>query len=305
MQTPWGDIPVSDAHVHFFSHRYFSLLAAQRNCSFADLEPILGWTMPPEQPEQLANDWVQEMITHGVARAAIIASIPTDESSVDAAVRAYPKRFYGYFMINPTTGEATPAVEKALAGPFLQGICFFPAMHRYSMHDERVLPLLEMASSKPGTVIFVHCGVLTVGIRRKLGLPSPFDMRFSNPLDIAYLAHRFPTLSFVIPHFGGGMFREALMLCDLCPNAYLDTSSTNSWVKYQEPGCDLTTVFRRSLEIAGPQRLLFGSDSSFFPRGWQKPLFDQQVEILHNLGVTEPDARAILGENLQRLLSRG
>ncbi len=33
----------------------------------------------------------------------------------------------------------------------------------------------------PGAVVYVHCGMLSVGFRRKLGLHSPFDMRYSNP----------------------------------------------------------------------------------------------------------------------------
>ena len=105
-----------------------------------------------------------------------------------------------------------------------------------------------------------------MGVRKKLGLPSQFDMRFSNPIDLHSVALQFPGVNFVLPHFGAGYFREALMLCDLCPNVSLDTSSTNSWMRYE--GLDLKTVFRRALEVAGATRLLFGSDSSFFPRGW-------------------------------------
>jgi len=304
MLTPWGDIAVSDAHVHFFSHKLFSMLASQRGGSFEELEPILGWRMPPEPPEQLAGHWVQELDRHGVARAALIASIHGDEGSVDAAVRAHPKRFYGYFMVNPMVGEALPAVEKAIAGAFLQGICLFPAMHRYSLHDDRVIQILNVAGATAGVIVFVHCGVLSVGVRRKLGLPSPFDMRFSNPLDVHHLAMRYPKLNFVIPHFGAGMFREALMVCDLCPNVYLDTSSSNAWMKYHEPALDLAGVFRKALEVAGPQRLLFGTDSSYFPRGWHKAVFDQQVETLGQIGIGVTEARAIFGENLQRILSR-
>ena len=73
--------------------------------------------------------------------------------------------------------------------------------------------------------MFVHCGALSVGVRKKLGLPSLFDMRYSNPLDVHPVAHRFPSLRFIVPHFGAGLFREALMLADLCPNVWLDTSA--------------------------------------------------------------------------------
>jgi uncharacterized protein len=53
----------------------------------------------------------------------------------------------------------------------------------------------------------------------------------------------------VIPHFGAGYFREALMVADLCPNVYLDTSSSNGWMRYQTEDLDLARVFRKALEV--------------------------------------------------------
>jgi predicted TIM-barrel fold metal-dependent hydrolase len=129
-------------------------------------------------------------------------------------------------------------------------------------------------------------------------------MRFSNPLDLHAAALEFPGVNFVVPHFGAGFFREALMLCGLCPNVYLDTSSTNSWVRYQPEGVDLAAVFRRALEVVGPNRLLFGSDSSFFPRGWHSAIFQTQAEVLAKLGLGASDAQLIFGGNLRRLLAR-
>ena len=139
----------------------------------------------------------------------------------------------------------------------------------------------------------------------KLGLASPFDMRYSNPIDLHPIALLHPKLHFVIPHFGAGYLRESLMLCDLCPNVCLDTSSSNSWIRYQAPEVDLKTVFRRALDVAGPSRLLFGTDSSFFPRGWVSPIYASQEQILAELGVSKQDAQSILGGNLDRLLRRG
>ncbi len=147
----------------------------------------------------------------------------------------------------------------------LHAVCLFPGMHRYSLQDARAEAVIQAVSAYSGRAVFVHCGVLTVGIRKKLRLPSPFDMRFSNPLDLHSVALRYPRLNFVLPHFGGGFLREALMLADLCPNVLLDTSSSNSWMRYE--GLDLKTVFRRALDVLGAQRLLFGTDSSYFPRG--------------------------------------
>lgn len=303
MQTPWGDIPVNDAHVHFFSRAFFAMLASQSGKSPAAIGETLGWQLPPAEPEALAENWVRELDRHCVSRAALIASLPGDEGSVEAAVSRFPARFFGYFMFNPTATDSLPRLERALASKHLRGICLFPAMHRYALYEERVRPVFEMAAGHPGTVVFVHCGVLTVGVRKKLGLPSPFDMRFSNPIDLHAIALDFPKINFVLPHFGAGYFREALMLCDLCPNVHLDTSSSNSWTRYQPEHPDLHKVFRRALEVAGAQRLLFGTDSSFFPRGWHAQIFEAQVRTLYELGTNEADARAILGGNLVRLFS--
>lgn len=303
MQTPWGDIAVLDAHVHFFSHGFFSLLARQKpGLTIESMKATLEWEMPEAAPELLAERWAKELDRHGVDKAVLIASLPGDEHSVQAAVEAHPDRFFGYFMLNPLEEGAAARCETALAAG-LRGICFFPAMHRYPLSDDRVAKVLEVAQSRPGTVAFVHCGVLSVGIRKKLGLPSPFDMRFSNPIDVHGIALRYPKLNFVIPHFGAGYFREALMVCDLCPNVYLDTSSSNSWIRYDPHGLDLKAVYRKALDIAGPKRLLFGTDSSFFPRGWHRQIFEAHINALGSLGISADDAQAILGGNLARLLT--
>ena len=107
----------------------------------------------------------------------------------------------------------------------------------------------------------------------------------------------------IIGHAVKAQTVEALMLADLCPNVYLDTSSSNRWMRYHAPHLDLRAVFRQALEVAGPKRLLFGSDSSFFPRGWHYQIFEEQATALYELGLDEAGARAIFRENLMRILA--
>ena len=288
--SPWGSpLAIADAHVHFFSHRFFELLALQKAGLAFD---SLHWQMPPERPEDLANIWAHEMDRHGVARAALISSIPGDEESVIKAVAAFPDRFFAYAMVNPLKWQPIN----------VDAACLFPAMHRYSIQSEEAARVFHWAEENRKAV-FVHCGVLSVGIRKKLGLESLFDMRFSNPIDLHAVALRYPTVPIIVPHFGAGYFREALMLADLCPNVYLDTSSSNQWMKYQESHLDLRHVFRRALDVVGPHRLLFGTDSSFFPRGWHHQIFDEQARVLYELNLSIEDARAIFSENLVRILT--
>jgi predicted TIM-barrel fold metal-dependent hydrolase len=163
--------------------------------------------------------------------------------------------------------------------------------------------IFDIAAGTPGRVVFVHCGVLSIGVRKRLGLSSPFDMRFGNPLDLQMAGLRYPALPIVVPHFGAGFFREALMTADLCQNLHFDTSSSNGWIKFH-PGLTLDIVFKQALEVVGPERLIFGTDSSFFPRGWQKSVYDAQRAVLERLNVDEESQRKIFGGNFDRIFSR-
>jgi predicted TIM-barrel fold metal-dependent hydrolase len=289
---------VADAHLHFFSQKFFSALVSQKpGLTLEAAGSQLGWQLPPHEPEQLAAAWAHELDRHGVFASALIASFPGDEDSVIAAARAFPGRFFAYAMVNPRA--LTAALPAAFAD--IRVACLFPAMHGYSIQDDCVRPVFEWAQAHRRAV-FVHCGVLSVGFRKKLGLPSPFDMRFSNPIDLHAIALRYPEVPIIVPHFGAGYFREALMLADLCSNVYLDTSSSNQWMRYQAGHLTLREVFRHALEVAGSQRLLFGTDSSFFPRGWQHAIFEDQAKALYEIGTSEADARAIFSENLLRIL---
>jgi uncharacterized protein len=297
--------PINDVHCHFFSSGFLAALGRQRGDAEPSAHSIateLGWEAPGD-PEHLADRWVGELDRAGVARVALIASIPGDEDSVAAAVRRHPSRFVGFFMVDPTAPDALARVERALAG-VMRVVCLFPAMHRYALYDERVQPLVEAVASTAGAAVFAHCGLLTVGVRRKLGLASPFESRFGNPLDLQGLATRHPSVPFIVPHFGAGLFREALMLAEACPNVRLDTSSSNAWIRYF-PGLTLAAVYATALEVVGPERLLFGTDSSFFPRGWQRGVYDDQRAALERLGVPEEVRTRIFGGNFGDLFAIG
>src|SRR5262247_2697735 len=309
--APFGDLQIFDAHTHFFSHKFFETLAGQSPqlvCEPNAIERVgemTGWTMPPRDPAGLAAVWASDFDRHGVSGALMIASVPGDEESVSSAAAAFPDRIAGAFMFDPTKPDAESRARRAFDDLGLRVVCLFPAMHHYSMaENEGVRAVGALANERAGTAVFVHCGALSVGVRKKLGLPSLFDMRRSNPLEIYRLAAEFSKTKFIIPHFGAGMFREAMMLADLCPNIYIDTSSTNKWMRYEASPVDLTTIFKRAIDVMGHERLLFGTDSSFFPRGWHAAIFEAQLKVLVELGLDSEQAKAIFGGNLRRLLNQ-
>lgn len=292
---------LNDSHCHFFSDGFFAALARQRGRgeSGVDLTGELGWEWPGPA-EALADRWVRELNAHGVARAALIASVPGDEGSVAAAVARHPSRFAGFFMLDPSPADAPARARRALTELRLRAICVFPAMHHVPVTDDRVARVVEVAASQPGAAVFVHCGVLSVGVRHKLGLPSPFDMRLGNPLDLRSLALAFPRVPFIIPHFGAGTLRDALRVAAECPNIHFDTSSSNNWIR-QTPGLTLEAVFRQAADTMGPSRLLFGTDSSFFPRGWQKGIYEEQRRVVEGMKMSAGDQDLIFGGNFDRL----
>ena len=307
ISTPWGNIRLIDAHTHFFSHQFFQTfarLARQNLLTEAPLTAVaqrLGVEIPPEDATHLGQRWVGEMDKYGIERLVMFTSLPGDHDSVAAAVEAFPGRITGYIMLDPTQSNAVDLLRQGVQRQGLKGVTLFPAMHHFYAYDERLYPLYQ-AAAEIGIPVFMHFGVLKVSIRDKLGLPNVFDLRYADPIDLHKAAIDFPSVSFIIPHFGCGYFREVLMLGAQAPNVYVDTSSSNSWLTYMPSHLDLKTVFDKTLQVFGPHRTLFGTDSNVFPRGWRQDIFQQQLEILRELSTTRESVELILGGNIARLL---
>ena len=293
---------VCDTHCHFFSSRFLELLTQGTEVSgdrAAAVSTKLGWD-PPGTPEELADRWVAELDRHTVARVALIASMPGDEASVRTAVVAPSDTLRRLLHVQ---SGAPAMLARASSRCSRAGICGSLRSFRrctaiaWTIRSSR---RCSKSAADAGAAVFVHCGMLTVGVRKRLGLPSPFDLRLGDPLAVAAVAARYPAVPVIIPHFGAGFFREALMAADQCANILLDTSSSNGWMKYY-PGLTLEGVFQQALAVAGPDRLLFGTDSSFFPRGWQKPVHDAQVAALAAVRATHEARSRVMGGNFARL----
>ena len=60
-------------------------------------------------------------------------------------------------------------------------------------------------------------------------------------------------------------------------------------------------VFRQALAVLGPERMLFESDSSFFPRGWQHAVLAAQRAALEELDLDATSQAAIFAGNFNRV----
>ncbi len=298
---------IQDAHTHFFSRPFFDALAglsplpgdpATRLSALADRT---GLDIPDDDTAAHRDRWLAQMDAAGVERMVTFASHPAEAEAVAEAAAASGGRLLPYTLVDPTQPAAPGFVERAFSTLGFRGLLTFPAMHHFMPDDERCHPLYEQAQAA-GAPVIVHCGLLVVKLRDLLGLPRPYDLAFAHPLALVPAANRFPQVKFVLPHFGGGFLQEALMAGAQCENILVDTSSSNAWMATQAAPTDLTTVFARVLDVFGAERILFGTDSSTFPRGYRTDIRDGQLAALKAAGADDAQVGQIMGGNLARLL---
>lgn len=304
---PNHKLKIIDAHGHFFSYawfQHFADLAKQKHPEMSTAEALaekLGWEPPSAVPEELGKRWVDELDRHGVSQQVLFASKLNDAELLAVAVRTFPDRLLGYVMVDPTQPLARDQVYYSINLLGMKGVLLFPALHHFYAFDKKLFPIYEEAAAA-AVPVFIHFGQLRIPIFQKLGLPDNIDLSFSNPLDLKVPAAEFPEVNFILPHFGCGFFEEALEAAREFPNVYFDTASSNSWIT---PPLTLQDVFKRTLEMLGPERILFGTDSSYFPRGWRKDIFEQQRDILNALQVSPQNQALIFGGNIARILGIG
>lgn len=123
-----------------------------------------------------------------------------------------------------------------------------------------------------------------------------------DPLSIHNVVQTYVDIPFIFPHFGAGYWQELLHLSWSSPNVHVDSSGSNDWVRWMPYKLTLEDLFRKAYETIGPSRMIFGTDSNGFPRGFAKRYLDLQESVCHNIGMTKDDMKLFFGGNAARLL---
>lgn len=294
-----------DFHLHLFSRPYFEALAA--------LSPMPGTVeerlaqaaakakieLPPSDLAAHVARWIAEFDRHGVEHAAAFASAPEEAAALAEAAVLAKGRITPFALVNPKSEGAAGRVRTLLETKGFRGVLLFPALHHYELSAPECREFLQVLDAHRA-IAYVHCGALVVKLRDLLGIPRTMDERFATPLHVIPAARAFPHVRFVIPHFGAGLFDETLRAGAECPNVFVDTSSSNSWIATHPDKPTLRDVFARALDVFGPERVLFGTDSNTFPAGWRHDRHAEQRAIVESLA---PAALGpVFGENALRLL---
>jgi predicted TIM-barrel fold metal-dependent hydrolase len=298
---------LADFHTHLFSNSLFEALAKAsplHGTSAARLERAtrtLGITLPSADDGEHLARWLGEMERHGLSHMVSFASAPEENAVVEMLAPSAKGRITFFAFCDPRKPEALAELGRMLEQGSVHGALFFPAMHHYDLSGPEASEAFSMLDAHSAPAI-VHCGLLKIPLRERLALPRQIDFTRANPLNLIRTADRFPGMPFIVPHFGAGFLRETLLAGAQCGNIYVDTSSSHSWLATSPARLSLADVFERALSVFGPERILFGTDSSVFPRGWRRDLLLAQREALGACGVRDETRARILGMNAAQLL---
>ncbi|MGW0434211.1 amidohydrolase family protein [Micromonospora sp. NPDC003197] len=258
----------------------------RRDWGFPDPEPAA-----PRWPEE-ADRWVGELDANGIRQAVFVTAGGNDRMA--QLVARHPDRFLGFAHHDPFAPDAAGELERAVTELGLRGWKLFAPLLRGPLDDPTLDPVWATAQ-RLRIPVLVHVG--HYGSAGGLS-SSPYD----SPYHLARVARRFPELPFVVPHFGVQHVQELLFAAWGCPNIHIDTSGSNQWVRWMPYRLTLTDLFQRCYETIGPERIIFGSDSSWFPRGYVRPYLDEQLRICRELRIPDADLHAIFSGNAERLL---
>ncbi len=225
---------------------------------------------------------LREMDALGVERAvcwpmvSYIREMAADVQAIAAGAKAHPDRIIPFGGVNPMLGlaQAQEELQRYIEVYGVKGIKLNGARDGYFIDDPRLsLPLVEKIA-QAGIVLALHCG-------------AP-DGERTHPWRIARISALFPQLRILVVHMGGGnpAWHEAVIdLARQHPTWHLVDSEAD----YRQ--------ILRALEILGPSRLCYGSDTPFCPMRYEWGL--RQV-IYQDLSAE--DKALVLGGNIARLL---
>lgn len=302
-----GLFKIFDAHVHFYSHAYFRFLVRQKTNRLdlgAELKNLATKgriEIPGEDPVILAKRWIEIIDKWKIERVLLFSSIPGDEDSVVKAVQAFPTRFSGIFSIDPNSNLLMSNAEKRLKQDKLRGILLTPSLFHISVADSWLDPLFQLCQDTKA-IVFVQFGKVMIKPREYAGMQTFVNDEYSNPKDLIPVAKKYPGIRFVIPHFGGGRLDEMLEVGKEVQNVYVDSAGSNSWLADHPAKPDLRTVFQKTLAVYGAGRVMFGSASGMFPRGYRYDIVDNQTKLIQEMRIPLSDGKKIFYENAAALI---
>ena len=236
-----------------------------------------------------AKEIVAAMDAQGVDRSVVFgfpwkdsATFKMQNDYVMEVVTRYPERLVGLCCFDPFNKEAVPEARRCLEGG-LSGIGEI-AFYQSGIDDtalDMLTPLMEICLDKD-LLFLIHTNE-PVGHLYPGKTPNTLKQIYT-------LVTKFSENKIVLAHWGGGIFFYNLLKKEVkerLKNVYFDTAAS--------PFLYDPKIYRYAVEIAGVDKILFGSD---FPL--LKPA--RYFKELENAGLAKTQIDAISGLNAAKLL---
>ncbi len=275
---------IVDCHTHVFSPRVIQNRAeyAQRDRCFADL-----YTRT-EAKLATAEDLLASMDKHGIDMAVICnigwvsheLCVESNDYILESIAR-HPDRLIGLAAIQPNAGEAALQELARCVQGGVKGVGEMrPDVQGFDLtHDKLMTPLVNYLAER-NLVWLTHAS-------EPVGHAYPGKGGLTPGVLYPFL-QRYPTLTVVLAHWGGGLPFYALMpeVRSATQNCYFDCAAS--------PFLYEPDVYRTVIDIVGRERVLFGSDYPLMHHG--RPLNEIRALRLDDIVKAH-----LLGGNATRL----
>ncbi len=277
---------IVDFHTHVFSPQ-----VKKNRGKYVDIDPCFAILYSKKEAKlATADELIASMDRDGVDISVILnigwatheMCVETNDYILESIAR-YPNRLIGFCAVQPRSIEAAvDEIERCVRGG-VRGIGELrPDVQLLDFNDEELMnPLVE--------VVRQHKLILLTHASEPAGHQYPGKGGVTP--DILYpFIERFPDLTIVCAHWGGGLPFYALMpeVKKAMGNVFFDTAAS--------PFLYSPQIYNQVSQIIGGDRILFGSDYPLMTQG-------RVLEEIYSLDMPRETKYLILGGNAQRLLN--
>jgi uncharacterized protein len=260
----------------------------------------LEWDFPsspsereePQSWEEIADRWLAELERYQIRRILFVTG--GGNANLANVIARHPDRFMGMAHHAIWEENGLDELKRGIEEYGFKGLKLLGPRVPISFDDERLVPIWEYLAGR-GLPVLCHFGPLgTAG-----GVVYHQNM---SPLVIANVARNWPEITWIIPHFGCGYMQDLLWLCWSVPNVCVDTSGSNQWMRWVPYEMTTEKAFAKYYETIGPERIIFGTDSSWFPRGFSYRYLQDQLRDLRHLNWKQEEIQLVFGGNAARVM---
>ena len=207
--------------------------------------------------------------------------VETNDYILESIAR-YPDRLVGFATVQPQSGEAAIAEVERCAKGGIKGIGEIrPDTQLFDLMDEVIMaPFIE--------VIRQHNLILLTHASEPVGHIYPGKGNITPDVLYPFIT-RFPDLTIVLAHWGGGLPFYALMpeVKKALENVYFDTAASPFLYQPQ--------IYNHVIQLVGADKILFGSDYPLLAPS-------RLINEVRSLDLPEETTELILSGNAQKLL---